>query len=181
MLTDADCRNAKCPPDKKQAKFYDAGGLYLEVSPAGSKRWFLKYRVSGTEKKLALGSYPTVSLKAARQARDMAKLQKTQGIDPVQARKVEKLKAAVPMGDTFGAVVSEWMSKQQGQWSAEHTKRMQALLDKDLLPWLGGRKLADIEAVELLATLHKVEERGAIETAGVSPSLRIYDGVTGCI
>ena len=60
-LTDARCRNAQCPPDRKQARFADAGGLYLQVSPAGSKRWFLKYRQDGKEKQLALGSYPTVN------------------------------------------------------------------------------------------------------------------------
>ncbi len=56
MLTDAQCRNAVCPPDKKQARFADSDGMYLQVSPAGSKRWFLKYRIAGTEKQLALGS-----------------------------------------------------------------------------------------------------------------------------
>ncbi len=59
MLTDAKCRNAVCPLDKKQARFTDSGGMYLQVSPAGSKRWFLKYRVAGVEKQLALGSYPS--------------------------------------------------------------------------------------------------------------------------
>ena len=56
MLTDAKCRSAMCPLDKKQARFTDSGGMYLQVSPAGSKRWFLKYRVAGVEKQLALGS-----------------------------------------------------------------------------------------------------------------------------
>ena len=60
MLTDAKCRNATCPPEKKRARFTDAAGMYLEVSPAGSKRWFLKYSVAGVEKRLALGSYPKV-------------------------------------------------------------------------------------------------------------------------
>ena len=73
MLTEAECKNAICPPDKKQARFADSGGMYLQVSPAGSKRWFLKYRVGGKEKQLALGSYPDVSLKSARLARDAAK------------------------------------------------------------------------------------------------------------
>ncbi len=45
MLTEAECKNAISPPDKKQAWFADFGGMYLQVSPAGSKRWFLKYRV----------------------------------------------------------------------------------------------------------------------------------------
>jgi hypothetical protein len=80
MLTDAQCRNAVCPPDKKQARFSDSGGMYLQVSPAGSKRWFLKYRVAGVEKQLALGSYPAVALTAARKARDAAKLQKSEGV-----------------------------------------------------------------------------------------------------
>ena len=53
---------------------------------------------------MALGSYPAVGLKAARKARDTAKLQKAEGTDPVQARKVEKLKSARPGGDTFQAV-----------------------------------------------------------------------------
>ena len=92
MLTDAQCRNAVCPPDKKQMRFADSGGMYLQVSPAGSRRWFLKYRIAGVEKKLALGSYPAVGLTAARKARDAAKLQKSEGRDPVQVRKIEKLK-----------------------------------------------------------------------------------------
>ena len=62
MLTDAQCRNAVCPPDKKQARFADAGGMYLQVSPAGSKRWFLKYRMAGVEKQLSLGGYPAVTV-----------------------------------------------------------------------------------------------------------------------
>ena len=88
LLTDAQCRNAVCPPDKKQARFSDSGGMYRQVSPAGSKRWFLKCRIAGAEKQLALGSYPSVTLTAARKARDTAKLQKSQGADPVRARKV---------------------------------------------------------------------------------------------
>lgn len=73
MLTDADCKNASCPPDRKQKRFYDTGGLYLQVSPDGSKRWFGKYRVQEKEKQMALRSYPTTSLKAVRIARDAAK------------------------------------------------------------------------------------------------------------
>jgi len=66
MLTDAECKNASCPPDRKQARFSDSGGLYLQVGGTGSKRWFWKYRIAGVEKQLALGSYPNVNLKSAR-------------------------------------------------------------------------------------------------------------------
>ncbi len=165
MLTDPDCRNATCPPEKKLARFYDSGGMYLQVSPAGSKRWFLKYRVDGKEKQLALGSYPDVSLKEARRKRDAAKLQKADGTDPVQARKVEKLKAVNPAGDTFRVVALEWYERQVPQWSEAHAVRAKRQFERDLFPWLGERRLAEIEPVELLATLRKVEERGAVETA----------------
>jgi len=139
--------------------------MYLQVSPAGSKRWFLKYRIAGVEKQLALGSYPTVSLTAARRAWDVAKLQKSEGLDPVQVRKIEKLKAVNPTGDTFRVVAWEWYDKQAPQWSEAHAERSKRQFERDLLPWLGDRRMKEIEPVELLATLRKVEERGAVETA----------------
>lgn len=108
MLTDAECKNATCPPDKKRARLACSGGLYLEISPAGSKRWFWKYRKDGKEGRMALGSYPDVGAKDARTARDAAKLQKSDGRDPVMVRKVEKLKAITPAGDTFKATALEW-------------------------------------------------------------------------
>ena len=165
MLTDADCRNATCSLDKKRARLTDAGGLCLEVSPAGSKRWFWKIYADGKESRLALGSYPTVTLAAVRKARDAAKLKKSEGLNPVQARKVEKLKATRPGGDTFKAVALEWYAKQAPQWSTSHAERSLRQLERDLFPWIGTRAMTDIHPMELLAALQKVEERGAVETA----------------
>ena len=165
MLTDAQCRNAICSPDKKRARFTDAGGLYLEVSPAGSKRWFWKTYFDGKEGRMAFGSYPDVSLTAARKARDAAKLQKSEGTNPVQARKLEKLKATRDTGDTFKAIALEWYGTQAPQWSDSHAGRMLRQFERDLFPWIGERPIAQIHAMELLAALNKVEERGALETA----------------
>lgn len=139
--------------------------MYLQVSPSGSKRWFLKYRMAGKEKQLALGSYPTVSLAEARRARDMAKLEKSTGVDPVQARKITKLKATNPAGDSFRVVALEWYGKKQPQWSESHAVRGLRQLDRDLFPWIGDRRISEISPMELLAALRKTEERGAIETA----------------
>lgn len=165
MLTDKHCRNAACPPDKKRARFTDSLGLYLEVSPAGSKRWFWKTYADGKEGRMALGGYPAMGLADARKARDAAKSQKSQGINPVQARKVEKLKGTRVGGDTFKAVALEWHGKQAPAWSPGHADRSLRQLERDLFPWIGDRPMASIEPMELLAALHKVEERGAIETA----------------
>lgn len=165
MLTDLQCKNAICPPDKKRARFTDDRGLYLEVSPNGSKRWFWKTYADGKEGRVALGSYPAMRAPDARRARDAAKLQKAAGVDPVQVRKLEKLKGQRAGGDTFKAVAEEWHAKQKEGWSAEHAKRTLRQLERDLFPWLGDRDMATIEPMELLAVLQKVEERGALETA----------------
>lgn len=165
MLTDADCRNAVCPPDKKRARFTDTEGLYLEISPAGSKRWFWKTYSDGKEGRLALGSYPNVSLKAARAARTAAKTQKAAGTNPVQARKVAKLKAATPAGNTFQATALEWFELKLESWSSHYAIREKRNLEKDLFPFLGARDISTIEAVELLAVVRRVEERGALDVA----------------
>ena len=165
MLTDAECKNAVCSPEKKRERLACSGGLYLEVTPNGSKRWFWKYRKDGKEGRMALGSYPDVGPKQARAARDAAKAQKSEGVDPVQARKLEKLKNTRSTGDTFKAVALEWYGKQAPQWSASHAERTLRQLERDLFPWIGERPIAEIHAMELLAALHKVEERGAVETA----------------
>lgn len=165
-LTDAACRNASCPPDRKQARHADASGLYLEVSASGSRRWFWKFRIEGVEKKFALGSYPDVSLAAARKARDAAKAQKAAGINPIQARQVVKLKATVNTGDTFRETALEWFDKHHTRWSGHYATREKRNLEKDLFPYFADRRIGGIEAIELLAALRRVEERGALDVAG---------------
>lgn len=164
-LTDVDCRNATCPPEKKFQRFNDGGCLYLEVSPKGSKRWFWKYTLAGAEKRLAIGSYPTVTLSAARRERDLAKGNKSLGTDPVQAKKVAKLKALIPADETFKAVALEWHALKKDSWGQAHTVREERNLLKDLIPYLGQRRIGDIEPVELLTVIRKVEERGSISVA----------------
>ncbi|MFQ9868327.1 MAG: Arm DNA-binding domain-containing protein [Bilophila wadsworthia] len=63
-LTDTAIRAAK--PAKKQQKLFDAKGLYLLITPGGTKSWRLKYHFQGKEKLISLGTYPATSLKEAR-------------------------------------------------------------------------------------------------------------------
>lgn len=166
-LTDVDCKNATCPPERKYIRLTDAKGLYLEVSPGGSKRWFAKLYLGGKETRIALGSYPTVGLKDARLARDSAKAQKASGVNPIQARKAAKLKAAIDASiDTFEATAREWIDLHRPQWSEAHHTRELRNLDKDLIPYLGTRPIREIEPVELLAVVRRVEARGALVAAG---------------
>jgi hypothetical protein len=165
MLTDAQCRNAACSPDKKQVRFTDSGGLYLQIDANGSKRWFRKYRMGGVEKRLALGGYPDVNLKLARIARDDAKAQKAGGCDPVAARKVAKLKETALAADTFKETALEWFEKHKARWSSHYAIRENRNLEKDLFPYFATRRISEIEAIELLAAIRKVEERCALDVA----------------
>lgn len=165
MLTDAECKNATCPPEKARARLACSGGLYLEVSPRGSKRWFWKYRKDGKEGRMALGRYPDVGPKAARLARDDAKAQKSDGRDPVEARKLARLKQTGLGADTFRETALEWFGKHQTRWSSHYAIREKRNLEKDLFPYFAARRIGEIQPIELLAAIRNVEERGALDVA----------------
>lgn len=173
MLTTTACNNASCPPDKPRARLSDAGGLYLEVSASGSKRWFLKYRFDGKEKRLALGSFPEVTLKAAREGRDNAKRVLSTGADPVQNKKAEKLARRVSAATTFESVAREYHATKAPDWSNSHGKQWLRCCEKDLFPWIGSLPLRDITAPLLLEALRRVESRGATQLVR---DLREYAG-----
>ena len=104
-----------------------------------------------------------MSLAAARKARDAAKAQRASGINPIQARQVVKLKAAVNTGDTFREAALEWFDKHRARWSGHYATREKRNLEKDLFPYFAARRISEIEPIELLAALRRVEERGALE------------------
>nr|WP_226860652.1 Arm DNA-binding domain-containing protein [Dickeya dianthicola] len=66
-LTDVVARTAKLR--EKAYKLAAAHGLYLLVSPNGSKRWYLKYRFDGKESRIAFGAYLLPMVTNARRAR----------------------------------------------------------------------------------------------------------------
>ena len=171
-LTDPQCRNAVCPPGKARARFTDSGGLYLEVAPNGSRRWFWKYLYNGREKRLALGSYTEpgskkvrVTLKLAREARDDARKVQRGGVDPAQRRQLDKLTKGAIAGTTFAAIARELHAVKRKGWSEKYAERWIERMEKDLFPWIGGLPIAEITAPLLLLTLRRIEDRGAHETA----------------
>ena len=162
-LTDPALRNAK--PKERTYKLSDGLGLYLEVSPAGGKYWRMKYRYGGKEKRLAIGVYPEVSLKAARAKRDEARTMLANGADPSEVKQAQKAAQSEQASNSFEMVAREWYAKEHRQWSQTHADRVLRGLEKDLFPRIGKRPANDITPPQLLAALRKIEARGAIETA----------------
>jgi integrase len=162
-LTDTAIRNAK--PGAKPIKLADEKGLFLLIQPSGGKLWRLKYRFAGKEKKLALGRYPDVGLKDARERCGEARKLIAAGTDPAQTKRTDRLAAKLNVATTFKAVADEYIEKAEREGRAEATVGKARWLLSLLEPALGSRPIADIPPVELLAVLKKIEAPGHLETA----------------
>ena len=112
----------------------DEKGLYL----FGSKLWKFKYRFSGVEKKLSFGAFPDVSLAAAREARDEARRQLANKIDPgVLKNSIKRSKQKVDE-NSFEAVAREWHAKFTSKWSKKHGERIVTRLEQNIFPCIGS-------------------------------------------
>ncbi len=162
-LTDTAVRNAR--PGNKPAKLFDERGLFLIVTPAGGKWWRLRYNFDGKEKLLSLGTYPDVSLKAARDKRDEARKLLAADIDPGEHRKATKTARVERAANSFEVIAREWFEKNRGTWAVSHSTKVLARLENDVFPWLGGKPIAEITAPDVLAVLRRIEGRGTNDTA----------------
>lgn len=153
-------------PKEKPYKVADERGLYVEVTPTGSKLWRYRYRVGKTEKKLSIGTYPDLSLKQARQAALESRMIVAKGGDPALEKRKRKLRAEFIAGNTFEEVAREYieqMMTQNGRADATIVKANYFL--EQLLPAIGNRPVEQIEPFEVLAPLKRLEAKGKHETA----------------
>ena len=160
-LTDLAIRAAK--PGEKDRKMADAHGLYILIKPNGGKYWRLDFRIGGRRRTLALGVYPDVGLKEAREARDTARRQIRQGIDPCALKQAQKL--AQSGADTFEVIAREWHRRMAPRWAPKHAAVVLRQLEKDVIPYLGRYTAESIKPGEILRVLRRIESRGAIDTA----------------
>lgn len=161
-LKELQIRHAR--PADKVTQITDERGLYLEVHPNGSKLWRYKYRYMGKQKRLALGRYPDVGLAEARQRRDDARNKLEAGSDPLQERKREKLVAAFSAANGFGEIAREYIDKRVAEGQSDATTQKANWLLEQLKP-LWTFPVTDIEPVDLLAALKRIEAQGKYETA----------------
>ena len=164
-LTELQVKQAK--PRDKDYKLSDEQCMFLLVTKSGGRYWHLKYRHPHTkkERKLALGVYPEASLKRARKLPDETRQLLLDGVDPSDHRKATRAERCNSATNTFEALAREWFATKMGDKSESHRKRTLRMLERDLFPYLGKRPITDISPPELLTTLKRIEDRGAIETA----------------
>lgn len=164
-LSDIKVRTAK--PGPKDYKLADGGGLYLLVKTDGAKLWRYNYRFLNRARTMALGVYPDVPMKTARDKHKEARQLLAAGQDPMAKRKADKLDARAEANADFEAVARElWGKKLAAGRSPAYVESILAKLEKDVFPWIGRRTPRELEHEEptLLAILNRVERR-APETA----------------
>ena len=162
-LTDKTIRALK--PTEKLFRKSDSKGLYIEVSPSGSKLWRWKYRFAGKEKRMALGAYPEVSLAEARKSRDLHRQTLHGGADPAIERKREKASAKLGSANTFAAVAEEYVSKMEKDGRADSTLRKATWFLDLLRPSIGSLPVYEVDPLLLREALRRIENRGNYETA----------------
>ena len=161
-LTDIQIKNSKAK--EKVYKLYDTLNLHLLINPNGSKLWRFKFRFAGKEKTLALGKYPDVPLKEAREKRDAARKQLEAGNDPSLERKREKRKAIYEAENTFKSVAEEWIKVQETQNLSPKTIIKNSSLLKQLYHDLGNLPISKIEPLDIHSSLKKLEKTGKLDS-----------------
>ena len=161
-LSDREIKSAK--PKDKDYKLSDEKGLYLLVTKSGGKLFRLKYRINGKEKKLAIGPYPDVSLKKARDARDQARIEISNGIDPAQAKKEEKAAKLLVIANSFELIAEEWFEVKQKDKAVTTRNRVINILKQYLYPAIGSLPINEIPTSAILIALKAIESKGALET-----------------
>ncbi|EFG9316481.1 TPA: tyrosine-type recombinase/integrase [Escherichia coli] len=159
-LTDAKIRNLK--PSDKPFKVSDSHGLYLRVKPGGSRHWYLKYRISGKESRIALGAYPAISLSDARQQREGIRKMLALNINPVQQRAA--VRGSRTPEKVFKNVALAW-HKSNRKWSQNTADRLLASLNNHIFPVIGNLPVSELKPRHFIDLQKGIEEKGLLEVA----------------
>ncbi len=162
-LSDTAIRQAK--PQSKPQKLSDSGGLFLLLTPAGGKLWRYSYRFEGKQKTLAMGSYPEISLKEARERHIDARRMVANGIDPSGVRQAEKEQKEFGKSNTFRVWALKWHAHWSKGKSPRHTEYVLRRLEGDVFPKLGDMPITEIIAPDIVNAIKAIAERGATEMA----------------
>lgn len=164
-LTDTFIRQVKHTGSKAGDKHSDTEALYLLVTKTG-KYWRMNYRFNGKQKTISFGTYPSVSLKSARDARTAAKELMAADQDPSAAKREVKADKVASTVNTFKAVALEWHRVRSNRVTEETRDQRIKHFENHVFSHIGERPIRDIKPPEVLAVIRRVEASGAVYTAG---------------
>lgn len=171
-LSEVEIKKAK--PKEKQYKLFDGEGLFLLIFPNGLKRWRLNYSFNKKTNTLAVGNYPDMSLKEARDKRIEIKRGIREGINPSTKALSKNLLNKI-VNNTFKTIALEYFEKRE-DLSANYIKDSKQKLEKDIFPYFGDVSMDNIEPLTMLNALQRIDKRGSNVSAKKTFSIvgRIY-------
>ena len=113
---------------------------------------------TGRWRKMALGTFPAMTLEEAKARAASLSVEVRDGIDPLQAR----LSVA---HETFGQVVEAYMREHRKRYRAVTTDEVERFLRADVLPTLAGYRVDCVGRADVARVVEKVAERGAYVSA----------------
>lgn len=158
-LTDAHARNAK--PKAKPYKLTDGSGLFLQIWPNGQKHWRYRFRILGNESTFAIGPYPQLTLKQARESRDWARALVKVGKNPAHQRRAANFVGVQAAANTFEAIADEWIQHNKNRWTPYYLKQVTTILGNDAYPYFGKLPIRDVSSALVLKAIQKVMHRDA--------------------
>lgn len=157
-LTDMKIKAAKSKD--KQYKLADGEGLFILVTTSGAKHWRYRYYYHGRERLMALGRFPAISLRMARQLRDEAKEKLVNNIDPLAYKQKRDQEIEV----TLAMIARKWCDNNK-TWSEPHRVKVWRSLEQYLIPQLGDYPIKNLTTRELIKPIKAVEQTGRYEVA----------------
>ncbi|WP_341210661.1 tyrosine-type recombinase/integrase [Sphingomonas paucimobilis] len=162
MLSNAALKSAR--PKSRAYKLWDAQGLHLYVAPTGLRAWRVRIRADRREAVISLGSWPDVSIDAAREAAGVARGMIVQGLTPraVSAKIAERLAQSAI---TLEQLARDWHAHRIDRWTAVHAADVLSSLERHVFPAIGEDLATAITTPQLLRLLGRIARTGAAETA----------------
>lgn len=156
----------KAKPREKDFTLHDGDGLFLLVKTSGKKLWRFRYQRPGSSSRtnLSLGSYPALTLAAARQIRDQHLTTLAQGMDPQQQQEQASEQRQIELDSIFSTVAANWFQIKSRSVTEDYAKDIWRSLDKDVFPIIGSIPVQEIKARTIVEALEPIKARGALET-----------------
>lgn len=143
----------------KPGYYCDGAGLYLQVSPTGSKSWILRYVLAGKPREMGLGSFVTFTLADARQrAREKRQLL-ADGVDPIEARRTVILQKRMADASiiTFDKAAADFINGNSSGWrNAKHGEQWRNTLATYASPVIGNLPVSEVNTALVLRVLQPI-------------------------
>lgn len=135
----------------------DGGGLYLQVTPQGSKSFLFRYTHNGKPQTLGLGSINSLSLADARELAQRQRNLVQRGIDPKIERDREKTRQDTAAEQTFQWCADEYIEAHKADWKNEkHMGQWRQTLKDYAHPHIGNLPVKDIDVKAIMAVLKPI-------------------------